>query len=426
MSAEVICIGTELLLGDIVNTNAQFFGQQLASLGVPHYYQSVVGDNPERIKRALQIACDRAEILLFAGGLGPTPDDLTTATLADFFDSPLRERPEVLAEIEAKFARRGRTMSPSNRKQALFPDGAEVLPNPTGSAPGIIWQPRPGLSVLTFPGVPGEMQCMWYESAVPYLKSLGYGREIVHSRMLRFWGIGESTLAEKVRAFLDLPNPTVAPYASRGEVRLRISARAPSEAAAREAIAPIESQLRAIAGPDCFGVDDDTLASAVGRHLCALDATVAVAESCTGGGLGHALTSVPGSSAYFRGGIIAYQNAIKTELLGVAPELLARQGAVSADVAEAMAAGVRTQLGSDWAVGITGIAGPDGGTDTKPIGLVYVGLADPNGRTTSYELHLGSWRERDAIRHSSVCNALDRLRRQLLACCYPDGSVPPL
>jgi nicotinamide-nucleotide amidase len=198
MTAEIICVGTELLLGNILNRNAQFLAQQLAGLGIPHYYQTVVGDNPQRLKQVIEIAIKRAQVLIFTGGLGPTPDDLTTETLADFFNAPLIERPEILADIVRKYAQRGREITPSNRKQALIPAGAEVLPNPGGTAPGIVWQPRPSLVILTFPGVPSEMQRMWQETAVPYLKSQGFGKEIIYSRTLKFWGIAESALAEKV------------------------------------------------------------------------------------------------------------------------------------------------------------------------------------------------------------------------------------
>ncbi|MEO1300377.1 MAG: CinA family nicotinamide mononucleotide deamidase-related protein, partial [Cyanobacteria bacterium J06636_16] len=197
-SAEVICVGTELLLGDILNTNAQFLAQELAQLGIPHYYQTVVGDNPARIQRAVEVACGRSQLLLFTGGLGPTPDDLTLETLADFFQVPLEERSDVLEDIRQKFVHRGRAMSPSNRKQALLPKGADVLPNPAGSAPGVIWETRPGLVIMTFPGVPKEMQIMWGETAVPYLQQQGWSSLTIHSRTLKFWGIGESTLAERV------------------------------------------------------------------------------------------------------------------------------------------------------------------------------------------------------------------------------------
>lgn len=413
-SAEVICVGTELLLGEILNSNAQFLAQEFARLGIPHYYQTVVGDNVLRLQRALAIACERAQLIVFTGGLGPTPDDLTTEAIADFFDVPLEEHPDVLQDIAEKFARRNREMTPSNRKQALLPQGAAVLPNRLGTAPGMIWHPRPELTILTFPGVPREMKAMWAETAVPYLRSEGWGQTTIYSRTLRFWGISESGLAEQVAPFLNLPNPTVAPYAGRGEVRLRISAKAASEAEAQALIQPIESQLQAIGGEHCFGGDEDTLASVVGELLLKQEATVSVAESCTGGGLGHLLTTVAGSSSYFRGGVISYDNEIKVQLLGVDPDTLATDGAVSEQVAKQMASGVRSRLDTTWGVGITGIAGPGGGTEAKPVGLVYVGIAGPNDLVESYCYQMGSHSDRDWIRWLSACHALDRLRRHLL------------
>ena len=414
MSAEIICVGTELLLGDILNTNVQFLAQQLASWGIPHYYQSVVGDNLGRIEQVIEIASQRSSILIFTGGLGPTPDDLTAEAIADFFGTPLIERPEILRDIAEKFAKRGREMTPNNRQQALIPEGAEILPNPAGTAPGIIWQPRPNLTILTFPGVPSEMQRMWRETAVPYLKSQGWGKEIIYSHTLRFRGIGESALAEKVADFFDLTNPTVAPYASKGEVRLRISAKATSEAEAIALISPVAQQLQEIAGLDYFGADDDTLASVVGKLLRQAGETLSVAESCTGGGLGELLTSVPGSSDYFRGGVIAYENQVKMSLLDVGSEDLAQFGAVSEPVAKQMALGVKKQLGTAWGLSITGIAGPGGGTESKPVGLVYIGLAGPDGKVESFEYRFGKERDRSTIRYLSACNALDRLRRRLL------------
>ncbi|MEH2295757.1 competence/damage-inducible protein A [Nostoc sp.] len=414
MSAEIICVGTELLLGDILNGNAQFLAQQLAQLGIPHYYQTVVGDNPERLKQVIEIAISRAQILIFTGGLGPTPDDLTCEAIADFFKVPLVERSDIIEDITQKFAQRGRVMSPSNRKQALIPQGAEILPNPSGTAPGIIWQPRPEITIFTFPGVPSEMHLMWEETAVPFLKSQGWGKEIIYSRSLKFWGIGESALAEKVASYLKLPNPTVAPYAGKGEVRLRVSAKANSEAAAEALIAPIEKQLKEIAGLDFYGVNNDTLGSVVGQLLRASKETLSVAESCTGGGLGQMLTEISGSSDYFWGGVISYDNSVKVGLLGVNPEDLDKFGAVSAIVAEQMAIGVKTRLATTWGLSITGIAGPTGGTDTKPVGLVYVGLAGPKDEVASFEYQFGAARGRALIRHVSANAALDNLRRKLL------------
>ncbi|AFZ25358.1 competence/damage-inducible protein CinA-like protein [Cylindrospermum stagnale PCC 7417] len=414
MSSEIICVGTEMLLGDILNSNAQYLAQQLAQLGIPHYYQTVVGDNPERLKQVIEIAASRVQILIFTGGLGPTPDDLTCETIADFFGVPLVEDPEVIEDIAEKFAQRGREMTPSNRKQALIPQGAKVLPNPTGTAPGIIWQPRPNLTIFTFPGVPSEMYRMWEQTAVPFLKSQGWGQEIIHSRSLRFWGIGESALAEKVSAYLNLLNPTVAPYAGKGEVRLRVSAKATSAAAAEELIAPIAKQLIDIAGLDYYGADNETLASVVGKLLRISRETLSVAESCTGGGLGQMLTEISGSSEYFWGGVISYDNSVKVGLLGVNPEDLDKFGAVSATVAEQMAIGVKTRLSTTWGLSITGIAGPTGGTDEKPVGLVYVGLAGPKDEVTSFEYRFGTIRGRALTRHVSANAALDNLRRRLL------------
>lgn len=413
-SAEVICVGTELLLGEVLNSNAQFLGQELARLGIPHFYQTVVGDNPTRIKQAIALACQRSQLLIFTGGLGPTPDDLTTETLADFFQVPLVNHPEILEDIARKFAQRNREPSPSNDKQALLPELAKILPNPIGSAPGMIWHPRPELTIFTFPGVPKEFHHMWQETAVPYLKAQGWVTAQIYHRVLRFWGIPESTLVDQVAPLLALTNPTVAPYASQGQARLRISTHATSKETANQVIAPIEQQIRQICGLHCFGADEDTLESVVGNLLKQKGETLAVAESCTGGGLGQRITSISGSSVYFLGGVISYANAVKQNLLKVNAADLNQHGAVSAIVAEQMAAGVRSQLNSSWGVSITGIAGPEGGTETKPVGLVYIGLAGPYD-TQSFAYKISPLRGRDWIRQMSASHALDILRRQLLS-----------
>ncbi|KPQ35822.1 MAG: nicotinamide mononucleotide deamidase PncC [Phormidesmis priestleyi Ana] len=412
-SAEIICVGTELLLGDIVNGNARYLAQQLASLGIAHHYQTVVGDNPLRIQRAVAIACERARLIIFTGGLGPTPDDLTMASLAEFFDAPLVENPAVVVDLEAKFARRGRQLNAASRRQAQLPAEADVLPNPVGTAPGVIWEARPGLLIMTFPGVPHEMKAMWQATAAPYLHNNGWAKGVIHSQTLKFWGIGEETLASKVRPLLDLENPTVAPYAGEGEVKLRISAKAESVAAANALIDPVAREIRKISGNDCYGADDDTLASTVGELLQQKSMTLSVAESCTGGGLGEYITATPGSSRYFWGGIISYDNRVKQGLLGVDARVLERCGAVSAEVATAMAQGVRDRLGTDWGISITGIAGPDGGSPEKPVGLVYIGLASAAGVQTQKHL-FGSDRSRDRIRQQSALSALNWLRLQLL------------
>ncbi len=413
-SAEIICVGTELLLGDILNSNVQYLAQQLASLGIAHHYQSVVGDNPTRIKQAVAIACDRARLIILTGGLGPTPDDLTLASLADFFSTPLVERPEIVADLEEKFAKRGRTLTQTSRRQALLPEGAEILPNPVGSAPGVIWMPRPGLTIMTFPGVPWEMKAMWEATAIAYLRANDWADGVIHSRTLKFWGIGESTLSQKVASLLEAENPTVAPYALGGKVILRISARAESIAAANQLIDPVAAQVCEITGEAYYGQDDETLADAVGALLKARSQTLSVAESCTGGSLGGLITAVPGSSSYFWGGVISYDNRVKQQLLGVDKAVLDRCGAVSAEVAAAMALGVRDRLETDCALSITGIAGPGGGSAEKPVGLVYIGLASAHGIKT--EKHLfGQESSRDRIRQQSALSALNLLRLELLA-----------
>lgn len=412
-SAEIICVGTELLLGDILNSNVQYLAQQLASLGIAHHYQTVVGDNPTRIKQAVAIACDRARLIILTGGLGPTPDDLTLASLADFFSTPLVERSEIVVDLEEKFARRGQSLSQTSRRQALLPAGAKVLPNPVGSAPGVIWMPRPGLTIMTFPGVPWEMKAMWEATAAPYLRENGWANGIIHSRTLKFWGIGESSLSQQVAPFLAAKNPTVAPYALGGQVILRISAKAESVAAANQLIDPVAAEIRKITGEAYYGQDDETLADAVGACLKERSQTLSVAESCTGGSLGGLITAVPGSSRYFWGGVISYDNQVKQHLLGVDEALLNRCGAVSAEVSAAMAAGVRDRIGTDWALSITGIAGPGGGSADKPVGLVYIGLASDQGIKTQRHL-FGQESSRDRIRQQSALSALNLIRTEML------------
>jgi nicotinamide-nucleotide amidase len=413
MAAEVICVGTELLLGDILNSNSQYLAKELAALGVPHFYQTVVGDNIDRVHQAIEIAANRSSILIFTGGLGPTPDDLTTEAIASYFNTQLVEHPEVIADIQQKFAQSGRKMTPSNRKQALQPVGAEILPNSSGTAPGMIWQPRAGLTIFTFPGVPREMHRMWRDTAVPFLKTQGYGQNPIYSRSLHFFGIPEAALAEKVNHLFESTNPTVAPYAGKGEVRLRISARAANEADANELIEPIAREIKQIAGMNYYGTDEDTLPSVVGGLLKAKGQTLAVAESCTGGGLGQMLTDIPGSSEYFMGGVISYANRVKVKLLGVNADDLAAEGAVSEIVARQMALGVKSKLVTDWGVSITGVAGPGGGTETKPVGLVYIGIASPDGSVDGIKYQLGSQRERELIRQMSASQALNLLRQRI-------------
>ena len=410
---EILCVGTELLLGDILNGNARWIAQRLASLGLPHYRQTVVGDNRERLVMAAREAATRSRVLITTGGLGPTPDDLTTESLAAAFDTPLREHPDLWEEIQAKLSSGGRPVAPSNRRQAFLPEGAEVLPNPLGSAPGMIWSPQPGFTILTFPGVPSEMRAMFQETAEPWLQSQGGATGVFVSRVLRFSGIGESNLAEQVADLFEGANPTVAPYASLGDVKLRLTASASSADKALALLDPLEAELRQRTGALCYGRYDDSLASVVLKQLKSHRQTLAVAESCTGGGIGAALTAVPGSSASFIGGVIAYSNAVKQRQLGVPSDQLERCGAVSDEVARAMAEGVRERLETDWGLAVTGIAGPGGGTPEKPVGLVHVALAGPDGCEAA-ALRFGELHGRGAIQQLTQIRALDFLRLRLL------------
>ncbi|MFO7630508.1 MAG: competence/damage-inducible protein A [Prochlorococcaceae cyanobacterium] len=433
MAAEILCIGTELLLGNITNGNARWIAEQLALLGIPHHRQLVVGDNRERLIQALREAAGRCRLLITTGGLGPTPDDLTTEAIAAAFGAPLVEHPQVWADIQAKITARGRAVAPSNRRQALLPQGAAVLPNPTGTAPGMIWTPdpgplkfplQPGFTLLTFPGVPSELQAMWQATAAAWLSDSGLAAGVFASRMLRFWGVAESSLAEQVDDLLAAENPTVAPYAGAGEVKLRITARAPTPVEAEGLLAPVEAELRRRTGRLCYGADADSLASVVLDLLRQRAETLAVAESCTGGGLGAALAAIPGASDVFLGGVIAYANAIKQGLLAVAPELLERHGAVSDPVALAMAEGARRSTGASWAIAVTGIAGPGGGSADKPVGLVHIAIAGPGG-CCSEAVRFGSSRGRTWIQTLTVGEALNRLRLALADAAQPEPRRPP-
>lgn len=411
--AEVLCIGSELLLGNILNGNARWLAEALAALGIPHFRQAVVGDNSERLQEAVREASRRSRLLITTGGLGPTTDDLTTQAMADCFGQPLELREDVLAAVMARYKARGQPIPASNRKQALLPKGATVVPNPTGTAPGMLWEPEPGFVILTFPGVPAELHAMWRQTAVPWLLLQGYSRGVVVSRILRFWGASESRLAEAAAAELAQTNPTVAPYAGTGEVKLRITACAETSQKAETLIAPTQARLMALGGSSAYGCDDDSMASVVLKVLMERQQTVATAESCTGGGVAAALTAVPGSSAAVLGGIVAYANTIKHKLLGVSTADLDHHGAVSEPVAKAMAVGVRQRLGADWGVAITGIAGPGGGSASKPVGLVVFAVAGEEG-VIAVTRQLNASRGRRWIQTVSVGTSLDLLRRQLL------------
>ncbi|MDB5083397.1 MAG: competence/damage-inducible protein, partial [Bacilli bacterium] len=403
MRAEIIGVGTELLLGQIANTNAQYLSSELALEGVGVYYHQVVGDNKERLHSVLSLAKSRSDMVLLTGGLGPTEDDLTREVLAEFIKRPLAIDAGQLLALESYFVSRGRTMTENNRKQAMLIEGASFLPNPRGTAPGMYVESE-GVHYFLMPGPPTEMRGMYQEQIVPRIRAIFGSQNTIRSKVLRIVGIGESAMEAMIQDILHAQeNPTVAPYASEGEVSLRITAKAESEQQAFDLIAPVEARLKERLGNHIYGVDQATLSSVVGDLLVQAGQTLSVAESCTGGMLGVYLTDIPGSSRYFTNGFITYSNEAKQKHLGVTSEVLANFGAVSEECAKAMAEGARRSSESDWAVSITGIAGPGGGTTDKPVGLVYVGVAGPGGTSVRELRHRG---DRNQIRIRSVKSAL--------------------
>jgi nicotinamide-nucleotide amidase len=409
-SAEIVTIGTEMLLGDLVDTNTAWISQRLAELGVAIYRHTTVGDNPERIVEALREASSRSTLVITTGGLGPTSDDLTNACLSTLTGREMVEYPEAREHVDEMFKRFGRKPTENNYKQALFPIGTELIPNPVGTAMGALveWE---GTLFVTLPGVPAEMKSMFGETLEPLVRARSDGSIV--SKTLHFAGIGESALAEKVQEFLDARDPTVAPLAGQGRVRLRITTRAATEEEALDKISPVEREILSRLDDFYYGQGDETLEGAVARLLQERDATLALAESCTGGLLAKRLTDMPGSSAYFTEGLVTYSNEAKERLLGVPHALLLEYGAVSEPVARAMAEGARTVSGADYGLSVTGIAGPDGGTEEKPVGLVFVGISDARG-TFAEKLDFSAWaRSRDSIRERSTNRAFDLLRHHL-------------
>lgn len=410
MTVELICVGTELLLGNTVNTNAAFLSEQCAMLGLSMYYQSVVGDNPGRLEGLLQAAKGRSDIIILSGGLGPTQDDLTKETAAAVMGKKLVEDSKAREGIQQFMAKRGREITENNWKQAMVPEGCKVLYNPNGTAPGIIMEDGDTCMVL-LPGPPNELIPMFEEQVYPYLHNLQ--PEVICSRMVKLCGIGESAAETEILDLIEgQQNPTVAPYAKTGEVHLRITAKAESEDAAYVLIGPMEEELQRRFGSLVYTDDPQvTLEMAIAKLLEGRQLTVTTAESCTGGLLAGRLINVPGISSYFKEGHITYSDEAKEKILGVSHDTLERYGAVSAQTAEEMAKGGARAAGADICVAITGIAGPEGGTEEKPVGLVYISCWCKGRILTQKNLYTGS---RSKIREYSVASALTLLRQAIL------------
>ena len=413
---EILSIGTELLLGNIVNTNAQWISEELSTLGLNHFRQSTIGDNSERIIKLIREISTRSNLLITTGGLGPTPDDLTIEAIAKSFNTSLFEREYLWDQIKKKLSISDSSLNTSSlRKQCLFPEDSQIINNPRGTAPGMIWEPIKGFTIMTFPGVPSEMKEMWKETAVDYIKNNFSDGYVFFSNTLKFSGIGESTVAEKIDNLLKLKNPTVAPYANLGEVKLRITAKAKNELEAKNIILPVKEQLKKQFSKFIFGENDDNLSSVLINELIKRKESLVFAESCSGGLLSSSITSISGSSQVFKGSIISYSNELKQSLLNIPENLINEFGAVSEEVAETMAINAKEKLNSDWSIAISGIAGPSGGNEEKPVGLVYISIAGPNNHITNIKKIFSSTRNRIEIQRLSVNVCLNSLRLILLS-----------
>ncbi len=408
---ELLAVGTELLLGNTVNSDAQMLARELSALGLNVYYHSVVGDNPERLSQSVELAKSRADVIITTGGLGPTCDDLTKKVVAQSFGKAMVYHPECADAIRSYFACSGRAMTENNLQQAWLPEGCTVLENRWGTAPGCAFQSGRHFVVM-LPGPPRECIPMFKEAAAPWLSQLSEG--VICSHTLRIFGWGESQVESLLRDRMnELTNPTLAPYAKEGEMELRITAKAADQAAAEALIAPVEREVRGLLGDLIYGTGEDTLEKVVLEGMKARGLTLGTAESCTGGLIAKRVTDLPGSSAVLRGGVVSYTNEVKTNVLGVSRQLLEEQGAVCAEVARAMAQGARRVLGCDAAVSATGVAGPDRDERGNPVGLVYVALAAPDGCWVRKLNLAGASDRRDRVRIMAANHALDMIRRWL-------------
>lgn len=411
MVAELISVGTELLMGNIVNTNAAYLSKKLAAIGVSVYYQSTVGDNKERLKKAIETAVSRADVVILSGGLGPTADDLTKETAAEVLGRNMYLDERSMERIRAYFERIHRTnITENNWKQAMIPENAIILDNHNGTAPGIIMEEN-GKSVILLPGPPNELQLMFEESVLPYLQK--DNNKVLYSRMVKVCGIGESRAETMVKDLMDAQtNPTIAPYAKTGEVHFRITALAESEEEGKKLVKPLVKELKQRFGDAVYTTREEiTLEEKVVKMLKKQGLTMVTAESCTGGMLASRLINVPGVSEIFKAGLVTYANEAKRELLGVRKKTLKKYGAVSRETAEEMVLGAVERYDADVAVSVTGVAGPDGGTEEKTVGLVYIGCY-VCGELAVYECHFTGTREK--IRETTVVTALNLVRKMLL------------
>lgn len=416
MIAEIITIGEELLTGKIVDTNAAYLAKELSELGFSCLYRSTVGDNTEHIKAAIMMALTRSNVVLMTGGLGPTADDKTMRSIASLFEVKMVFSQQVADKIESMFKARGLIMPETNLKQAYFPDGASIIENPIGTAPGIIWnvstiiESKEVKLLLTFPGVPQEMKTMWTEVVKPTIAS--YSEVSLYERYINFLEISESQLVQDLDEYIKLKDPIVLPYANNFQIQLRVYSRNKDKDLAKSKVEEVVEAISVKMSDFIYGYDDDTIESVVGKLLIDNKLTVSVAESCTGGLLSSRLTDISGSSAYIKCNYVTYANQAKIEKLNIPQNLIELNGAVSPEVAEYMAENVRKITNTDYGISVTGIAGPSGGTNDKPVGLVYIGIADKNG-VKAYKRITNPNMQRTQIKWRFTQFALNLLRKNI-------------
>ncbi len=403
-------MGTELLLGQIVDTNAAYIARVLSELGITLYRRSTVGDNRDRLLAALKLALDESDLVITIGGLGPTMDDITRDGLATAFGDTLVRSEEIAARLDTFFRSRGMAVLESNLRQAMVPTDGRAIDNPNGTAPGLLFE-KGGKIGIALPGPPNEFIPMVDNEVAPYLRRVTGDTGTIRSRTLRVAGIGESAVEDRVKDLMHDSNPSIAPYAKVGEVHLRVTAKADTAEQALALVAERAALVRERLGDAIYGEDEVSLEQTVVDLLATRGKTVSTAESCTGGLVAQRITDVAGSSAVFIGGVVAYSNVVKTNFVGVPEEMLAHAGAVSSEVGKALAEGARAMFGTDYGIGSTGIAGPGGGTPEKPVGLVYIAVAYEGGCDVERANFIGS---RQIVRHRASQTALNMLRLRLL------------
>ena len=409
MDAEIIAVGSELLTPFRQDTNSLYLTDKLNTLGIEVRFKTIVGDDSARLADVFRTALRRSQLIILIGGLGPTEDDVNRETVAEVLGRPLHQDPEVRRRLEARFARFGRAMSPNNLRQAMVPEGAEWLENRNGSAPGL-WIEHEAAIILLLPGPPRELEAMFDRTCMPRLERVAPAA-VLRTCVCKVIGLAESEVDQRIAPiYRAYTNPETTILATPGGIEIHLRARSPSVAEANALLEELSAKIEAALGDYVFSTLGETLEDIVGRYLALRHKTLAVAESCTGGSLSERLTRVPGSSNYFLGGVVCYSNDLKTRLTGVPAKLIEEKGAVSKPVAMALAEGIRRNVGASVGVGVTGIAGPGGGTAEKPVGLVFIALADDRG-TQVREFRFPGDRER--VRHLSTQAALEMIRRRI-------------